>query len=246
MKIFAWVASCVAACAFAQHPDCPKANAPMPTSPPGPPPRIMPPMFTPPATFPKSPEEWKAATPPSQVREMTPAEIGAEGAADIQKDVAQLQAGNWLRDVEEGHVSSLLFVEKRSRGEPLPADAAPMAADLQRTPLSAWRYVGHVPTGMPSRAERLYRASDGSLLSLQEWSYKADGGAIYRMPGMSNRKVGGHAATLTGMKGPSGCVKSILQWQDDRKDYRLELAGPLDVEAQRALLVQVAEAIAAQ
>jgi hypothetical protein len=227
---------CLSLAAAAQRSGCPIADAPLPSGPPGPPPT-----WIPPAMF---PEKFGDPVPPQQSRELTAQELGAEEMQRLQESLAKQRANDWVTDVEEGHVSGLLRMESRVRPEPTPPEAAQVAADVARTPLAAWRLVGYVDTHVKSRAWRMFRSGDGALFSLEEWNYKADGGAIFQMPGTTNRKVGAHAASLRGMRAPSGCVLSTLTWYDDRKEYRLEIVGPLDIEAQRALLMQVGEAIA--
>ena len=56
--------------------------------------------------------------------------------------------------------------------------------------------------------------------------------------------MGTHRATLGGVKGPSGCVATKLSWHDDRRQYSLEVAGPVSLEEQRATLMQAAKSIA--
>ena len=68
------------------------------------------------------------------------------------------------------------------------------------------------------------RSPDGSVLALGEWDYKPDVGDV-QSPGMNN------------------AVSTTLSW-DDRKLYRLEIAGPLDMERQRATLMEIGRALA--
>jgi hypothetical protein len=138
-------------------------------------------------------------------------------------DIEKRKANDWLMDVEDGHVAALPRLALRVRRE---------------TPAGATR------EGSPNRVSRLYRRADGSLLNLEEWDFAADGGAVYQSAGMRNARVGAHEATMVGARGKSGCIESELTWFDKRKNFNLRIAGPLPLAEQRAVLQEVAEAVA--
>lgn len=213
------------ACAAHAQPDCPPRNAPVPTSPPGPPPD-----FVPNIDFPKTWDENVATPRPSGV-EISPPDNSAER-----------KARDWIMDVEDGHVAGLAFLASRVRRE-APPGAGRLQVKVGATPLATWELLGYAPTGSPNRVSRLFRRSDGSLLALEEWDFATDGGAIYQAAGMKNARVGAHAATLTGMRGKSGCVASTLSWFDARESFELKISGPPALAEQRATLQAIAESI---
>lgn len=145
-------------------------------------------------------------------------------------------------NVEEGHVSAILQVERAAKPGPLPPPASAIASDVSKTPLAQWSYEGYLPERVPHRVTRFFRSPQGALLALSEWDYAADVGTV-DIEGMSNRSIHGQPAGLFSMRSPSGCVSTTLSWKDDRKLYRLELVGPLDIEAQRKALVDIGEAL---
>ena len=146
-------------------------------------------------------------------------------------------------NAEEGHISAILIMERSVKPGPVPADVAPIASDIASTPLAQWRYEGYLPERVPHRVSRFFRSPDGSVLALGEWDYKPDVGDV-QFPGMNNARVGDKRAGLFSLRSPSGCVSSTLSWKDDRKLYRLEIAGPLDMERQRATLMEIGRALA--
>jgi hypothetical protein len=212
--------------AHAQRPDCPALNAPMPTSPPGPPPKFMPHF-----EFPQKFDPNFRPPPPSGVDFPPP------------DDIEKRKANDWLTEVEDGHVAALPRLAARVRRE-TPAGAARVQVDASKTPLAAWEFLGYAREGSPNRVSRLYRRADGSLLNLEEWDFAADGGAVYQSAGMRNARVGTHEATSTGLRGKSGCIESMLSWFDERKNVSLRIAGPLPLAEQRAVLREVAESVA--
>jgi hypothetical protein len=145
-------------------------------------------------------------------------------------------------DAEEGHVSAILNMERALRAGPLPQQVANIASDVGKTPLVEWKYEGYLPERVPHRLSRFYRSPDGALLAFGEWDYKPDVGAM-QFQGMDNASVAGAPAGLFSLRAPSGCTSTTLSWKDDRKLYRLEIVGPLDVERQRATLMRIAESI---
>ncbi|HET9653404.1 MAG TPA: hypothetical protein VFP36_14485, partial [Usitatibacter sp.] len=112
-------------------------------------------------------------------------------------------------NVEEGHVSAMLQVERSAKRGALPAQAAGTASDVSATPLAQWSYEGYLPGPTPSRVTRFFRSPQGALLAFSEWSYAADVGAI-TMQGLDNRLVHGQPAGLFSMRSPSGCVSTTL------------------------------------
>ena len=150
---------------------------------------------------------------------------------------------NAVIDAEEGHISAILNMERALKPGPVPPAAAQVASDIASTPLSTWSYEGYLPERTPRRVSRFYHAPDGSVLALGEWDYKPDIGDV-QFPGMNNASVGGKPAGLFSLRSPSGCASTTLSWKDDRKLYRLEIVGPLDIEGQRATLTRIAESLA--
>ena len=191
-RIFILIAAVAASRAFAQTPDCPKANATMP---------MRPPQIT-------------QALPPDAVF-----------------------------DAEEGHISAILIMERSVKPGPLPPPLAPIASDIAGTPLAQWRYEGYLPERVPHRVSRFFRSPEGAVLALGEWDYKPDVGDM-QFPGMNNASVGERRAGLFSLRSPSGCVSTTLSWKDDRKLYRLEIAGPLDIDRQRATLMEIGRSLA--
>jgi hypothetical protein len=150
---------------------------------------------------------------------------------------------NGVFNVEEGHVSAILHFERAAKAGPLPQQDAGIASAIEGTPLAQWNYEGYLPERVPYRVTRFFRDARGSILAFSEWDFAADVGTI-TMPGMNNRLVHGRPAGLFAMRSPSGCVSTTLSWKDDRKLYRLEIVGPLDPGRQRAVLVEIGEAVA--
>ena len=177
--------------AWAQAPDCPRKNVPMPQRPP---------------------------------------------------QIAQSLQPDAVFDAEEGHVSAILNMERALRAGPVPPQVAAIASDVSKTPLAAWKYEGFLPERVPRRVSRFFRSPDGALLALGEWDYKPDAGDM-QFQGMDNTSVGGMPAGLLSLRAPSGCTSTTLTWKDDRKLYRLEIVGPLDVEKQRDTVKRIAESM---
>jgi hypothetical protein len=130
------------------------------------------------------------------------------------------------------------------RDAPPPSKPPAHAIDVSRTALRGRDLQGTVPETSPHHLTRLFRRADGTLRGLTELRYRAAGGSVYRFEGTSSAQVGTHPAILGGVKGPSGCVASTLSWSDDRRHFKLEIAGVLEPAAQRATLLSVAESIA--
>lgn len=151
---------------------------------------------------------------------------------------------NALFNAEEGHISAILTMERSLRAGPVPENLAPIASDVAKTPLAGWKYEGYLPERVPHRVSRFFRGPMGSLLALGEWDYKPDVGDIQTPGGMNNATVAGQEAALFSLRAPSGCVSTTLTWKDDRKLYRLEIVGPLDMERQRETLTKIAESLA--
>jgi hypothetical protein len=145
-------------------------------------------------------------------------------------------------DAEEGHVAAILSMERSLKPGPVPEAVAPLAADVSATPLAQWSYEGYLPERVPHRVSRFFRSPSGALLAMGEWDYKPDIGDA-KFPGMNNAMVGGKPAGLFSLRSPSGCVSTILSWKDERKLWRLEIAGPLDLEQQRSTLTRIADAL---
>jgi hypothetical protein len=146
-------------------------------------------------------------------------------------------------DAEEGHISAILNMERALKAGPVPPAVADIATDVAQTPLSRWKYEGYLPERVPHRVSRFFRSTDGALLALGEWDYKPDIGDV-QFPGMNNASVAGRPAGLFSLRSPSGCVSTTLSWADDRKLYRLEIVGPLQMERQRATLKEIADSLA--
>ena len=146
-------------------------------------------------------------------------------------------------NAEEGHVSAILNMERSLKAGPVPEAAAGIATDVSKTPLAQWSYEGYLPERVPNRVSRFFRSPDGALLAMGEWDYKPDIGDV-QFPGMNNANVAGRPAGLFSLRSPSGCVSTILSWKDDRKLYRLEIAGPIDMQRQRQTLTNIAESVA--
>jgi hypothetical protein len=146
-------------------------------------------------------------------------------------------------DAEEGHVSAILNMERALKAGPVPASVASIASDVSATPLARWSYEGYLPERVAHRVSRFFRGPDGSIVALGEWDYKPDVGDV-QFPGMNNATVAGKPAGLFSLRSPSGCVSTTLSWKDDRKLYRLEIVGPLDIESQRAALTRLGESLA--
>lgn len=146
-------------------------------------------------------------------------------------------------DAEEGHISAILAMERAVRKGAVPAESAAVASDVAKTPLEGWTYVGYLPSPSPRRVSRFFRSPEGALLAFGEWDYRADVGDA-PFSGMDNAAVAGKPAGTFSLRSPTGCVSTTLSWKDDRKLYRLEIVGPLDMASQRAQLMRIAESIA--
>jgi hypothetical protein len=146
-------------------------------------------------------------------------------------------------DAEEGHISAILIMERALRAGPVPQNLAGIASDVAKTPLAQWKYEGYLPEPVPHRVSRFFRGPRGSLLALGEWDYRPDVGDV-QFPGMNNATIAGKPAGMFSLRSPSGCVSTTLSWKDDRKLYRLEIVGPLDIDQQRATVMRIAESLA--
>src|SRR5258706_1283845 len=154
--------------AAAQRADWPVKNAPMPMTPPGPPPAFVP-------SF-QFPDKW--GDPPKMVSPQPPVVLPAQETP--------------IR-AEEGHLSAVAALAQRARPEPPPADVLAGLVDQKKTLLSNWRFHGYIPdpswtrppcnpqgncsTSTRHRVERVF-SQDGSTLVLTEWNMAADGAAV--------------------------------------------------------------------
>jgi len=147
-----------------------------------------------------------------------------------------------IYSVDEGYVSAILQVEKRIKRGLAPQPSAGPLRDLLETPLGKWGYEGYLPERTANRVTRFYRSADDAVVAFSEWDYAADVGTI-DIPGMDNTTLAGKPAGLIAMRSPSGCVSTTLSWKDERKLYRVELVGPFDAQRQRAMLMEIGEAL---
>jgi hypothetical protein len=199
--------------AFAQRPDCPVRNAPMPTSPPGKPPDFVPNM--------PYPQVW-----------------GGEVKVEPTKI---LPGGEQILEAEEGHVTGVARMASLARKAPPPDDVLRMLVDVRKTPLGEWRFEGFVRGSPSHRVSRVF-TKGGSVLVLEEWNMAADGASVVAMRSPSFM-LGRFPVNRGTLRTPSGCVSASLRWHGDGFSYALELAGPLSLQDQRDLLVKVAQSI---
>jgi len=236
MKI---AAACVllafAGMAHAQRADCPRLDAPVPNRPPGEPPPLLPPV--------SFPQRLDDGVKPPRSHELSRDEAPAAAIKEWDRAVAKQRANDWLDEAEEGHVAMVARASMGAQRSSPPAELASAAADVALSPLSSWTYLGFSPAG-PHHLRRYWRAGDGSIIELDELDLAATGGAVITLPGMDNARVNGRPATVSGLRSPSGCIESSLAWYDARKSYALRLVGPLELQRQRAVLMEVAQSIA--
>ena len=225
-----------ACAAKAQRPDCPPADAAPRVKPPDRP-MIMPPMPQFPAHFDAPPP------PPPKSGELKPSTAAERDWAE--RRVATHRASDGVNEVQDADVRGVLQTANAIRARPAMASA--MAIDLSKTSLATWAFLGSVPQGIgkPTYVTRVFERADRELFQLDEFHYEVAGGAIYTLEGMANRRVGDYPATMVSLRGRSGCVESQLAWHDSHISYTLRTSGPLDLAAQRALLLEVAQAIVA-
>lgn len=79
-----------------------------------------------------------------------------------------------------------------------------------------------------SSVERHFRRDDGVLVVLREWNYAYGSAAIFTVRELVNGDVSGHPAILSIETAPSGRVRSSLNWQDERTDYRIVVLDDVD------------------
>jgi hypothetical protein len=236
MKILAACALLAfAAVAHAQRADCPHLDAPPPNRPPGEPPPLLPPV-----SFPQRLEDGVKAP---QSHELSRDEVPAAAMKEWDRRVEKERANDWLLEAEEGHVAMVARASRGAQLSPPPPGLASAASDIASSPLASWTYLGFSPAG-PHHLRRYWRAGDGSIIEMDELDLEATGGAVITLPGMHNARVNERPATMSGLRSPSGCIQSSLAWYDQRKSYALRLAGPLDLQRQRAVLMEVAQSIA--
>jgi hypothetical protein len=221
--------------AIAQRPDCPPHDAPPAMTPPGPPP-VFQPRINAPATW---DEALKMPPPKSEViplDTLSPAE-----RQRVEADRTRRAANDGLIDGEDGHVAvhrQLLASASDRPARPLPEGAVEVAG----TPLATWRFGGYLREFSPNRLSRMFSRDDGTLLYFQEWNFAVEGGAVMTFEG-APIAIGPHRATQGGVRGRSGCVLATLAWDDGRRQYQLEMSGPLSLRDQRALLRSIAQSI---
>jgi len=236
MKI---AAACVllafAGLAHGQRADCPRLDAPLPNRPPGEPPPLLPPV-----SFPQRLED---GVKPPRSHELSRDEAPAAEMKEWDGAVAKLRANDWLDEAEEGHVAMVARASRTARLSPPPPELASAASDMALSPLKSWTYLGFAPAGA-HHLRRYWRAVDGSIIEMEELDLEATGGAVITLPGMDNARVNQHPATMSGLRSPSGCIESSLAWYDQRKSYTLRLVGPIELQRQRAVLMEVAQSIA--
>lgn len=230
------IAASLAAPALAQRPDCPPEDAPMPTQPPGGPPPV-----TPKIDFPL---KWGDSVEPPKSGEIPRSSLTPQERASIDELAAKLRANDDLLDAEDGHVAGLVHLAKRAVVT-APPGATAWLVDASKIRFTGWQLVGYLQEGSPNRISRLFKRGDGSLVYFKEWNFGADGGAVHTLPGFTTVRVGRHDASPGGVRGRSGCIQATLTWQDERKHYELAIVGPLGLREQRALLLDIANSVAA-
>jgi hypothetical protein len=236
MKI---AAACVllalAGMAHAQRADCPHLDAPLPQRPPGEPPALLPPV--------SFPQRLDDPVQPPQSRQLSRDEFPADAMRQWDRGVEKQRANDWLDQAEEGHVAMVARAARDAQPSSPPRELASAPTDMALSPLASWTYLGFSPAG-PHHLRRYWRAADGSIIELDEHDLQATGGAVFTLPGMDNARINGRPATISGLRSPSGCIASSLAWYDQRKAYALRLVGPLELQRQRAVLMEVAQSIA--
>jgi hypothetical protein len=230
------LAMLVALPAYAQRADCPRVDAPRPMSPAGGPPPFRP-SINPPAHF-------GDPMPPPKSGEIPLSSLDEKEKAQYLAELARRRANDDLLNAEEGHVAGLAWEAQAARSD-VPRGVDPTKlADIRATPLQDWAALGYGPNFSPHNVTRYFRAADGSVVSLHEWDYKADGGAVFALPGSNNLRVRGFDARMGGLRSPSGCVNASLAWTEPDRSVDLLVVGPRDLARQRALLRAIAETIA--
>ena len=146
------------------------------------------------------------------------------------------------RGTQDGHVARIAGDARRASR--MVALAPGRVTPLAGTSLDTWKYEGALEEGV-TRVHRFWRHPDGTLLAVSEWDDAREKGVPITLPDAHNASAGRHPATLSGVRGPSGCVSSTLFWAEGTRATLLSVAGPPAVPAQRKLLGELAEAIVA-
>jgi hypothetical protein len=151
-----------------------------------------------------------------------------------------LPASEDLTAAEEGHVTAITRKADIARVDAPSRDLLIIPIEARNTLLSEWRFNGYYPERGHKVTQVFSRA--GSVLVLEQWDYKADGIRIFaaRQPSTT---VGGFPARTGGLQTPSGCVAANLSWEDNETSFTLILAGPLPLQEQRQVLLEVAQSI---
>jgi len=202
--------------AIAQRADCPKEDAPRPMMPAGPPPK-----YVPEVDFRASPDEPRRTTrfpPPG------PPKYG-------------------LLDAEEGHLAGMLSPLKYGSAKEPSADTLRQLVPVVATQLASWKLLGYERPHFRVHQVGLF-TKDGSTLRFEQYRQFPDQGVAYR-PSQANATIGSIPAWEGGIRSPSGCVKSTLNWTVDDLNFSLMIVGPLTWESQKALLMQIAASVEA-
>ena len=160
-------------------------------------------------------------------------------------------------DAEEGHLTAMARLAKAARHEPPPADVLAGAVDLRKTRLSAWQFDGYVPNPAAHRARcdaagncstssrhkvtRVF-SRDGSTVLFEDWNMAADGAAVVATPPQAIA-IGRFFGNAGALRSPSGCVSASLSWHGEGKSFSLKIIGPMSLQRQRDVLLDLARSI---
>ena len=162
-----------------------------------------------------------------------------------------------LIDVEEGQLTAISRLAKEARHEPPSAEVLAGAVDLRKTRLSAWRFDGYLPnpaslrprcdaagncsTTSRHKVTRVFSKDDSTVL-FEDWNMAADGAALVATPPQTVA-IGRFFGNAGALRSPSGCASASLSWHGEGKSFSLTIFGPLSLQQQREVLLDLARSI---
>jgi hypothetical protein len=132
------------------------------------------------------------------------------------------------RNLEEAQVAGVDQMIRSAKPEEFVAGKLRVKLATTGAEFADLKFVGFYPEGTAkdgpwSWMARLFVGSNGEVVRLSEWDFRADNGGLLLIKEFLNQEVSGSPATLSISKAKSGRVLWSLTWSREGKQYTLDL-----------------------
>jgi hypothetical protein len=132
------------------------------------------------------------------------------------------------RDLEETQVARIERMIRSAKPEAFVAGKLRVKLSRTGAEFANLKFVGFYPEGTAkdgpwSWMARLFVGSNGEVVRLSEWDFRADNGGLLLIKEFLNQEVSGSPATLSISIAKSGRVLWSLTWSREGKQYTLDL-----------------------